>query len=498
MPPPASPSKSGRESALNDTAELAAQNRALQEKIAALTGGRVTTPPPTNGRASTPSSALRLSTGRTSTQGSYSRAPTPSADVERLNGEISLLQAERDAAQIRTTDLEAQLASLQAQLGVVQKSQADAETARADLETARKEHEATTKELDLARREVKNLQESVEDKETQLEALRASLSATEGQAGERTALLESKDAEIKSIEDRLELSKQEREKDKKSWEEERAELNDRVEELRLAGQETIALYEERLSESEQQRYDLEDILEGMQHKLDAATGDTDKEIPVSPKVEQPAAPTTATEIDNETLREQAAHQQTRIQNLEDRLEDVQAAAEREETALRAKIERFREADERRVREMAELRQERDELGRGKDIIARRVEELEEALREERGTLEDARAEVEVLRADVANFSSQQDGRADATLKDLRARVLALEKERDTLEAERDILRNQASAYAVGILVSVDATRSAHVIIQTPLGEDNTIAELRQSLEERAAELERLRKQVRCT
>ncbi|KAH7097082.1 hypothetical protein BKA62DRAFT_833506 [Auriculariales sp. MPI-PUGE-AT-0066] len=486
MLPPPSPIKSNRESINGDdgassTASLAAANRALQEKIAALTASRVVTPPPTtlsassststNGRVPTPTSAVLTTPGRTTpgrtTPGRSSRAPTPSPEVEKLNAEMGEMQAERDAAQIRAGDLEAQLKSVQAQLALAQKSAGDIEASKVALEVARKAADTSARDLDAARRETKDVQAALADQEALLASLRASLSETEGAAGERTAVLAAKDAEIASLQGRVERGVVERDEERAAWDAERAELGEQIEELRLAGQETIALYEERLSQMETQKYELEDMLENVQLKLDEASGD---DMPAPKPAPAPSAPTTATEIDNETLREQAAHLQTRIQMLED--------SRARETALRTKLERFREADERRVQEMGDLRKERDEFGRAKDTVARRVEELEEALREEGAALEDARAEVEGLRAEVTNLGTAQDGRADAAVKDLKSRVASLEKERDAL------------------LHTQEQSNTERPTQGSPSsGESSTIIELRQSLEERAAELEKLRKQA---
>ncbi len=88
-------------------------------------------------------------------------------------------------------------------------------------------------------------------------------------------------------------------------------------------QETIALYEERLSNSEARRYDLEDAIRSLEDQLKKQAE------PIS-AAELHARANTAAQIDNETLQEQVSHFQKRVSNLEEQLDEVRVAQERDE------------------------------------------------------------------------------------------------------------------------------------------------------------------------
>lgn len=109
---------------------------------------------------------------------------------------------------------------------------------------------------------------------------------------------------------------------------------------------------------------------------------------------------TAMQIDNETLKEQAVHLQQRIQHLEDQLEESRATAEREEAAIHARITRYKEKDSQLKMEVEETRRHAVASAKSEAAARGRIEELEEALRENSLALEDARAEIECLRTDL--------------------------------------------------------------------------------------------------
>ena len=109
----------------------------------------------------------------------------------------------------------------------------------------------------------------------------------------------------------------------------------------------------------------------------------------------------AAEIDNEALRDQVQHLQKQIQSMEDMLEDVQAAAEREEATVRERIRRYKEKEETMRKELNAGRKEVEQMLKSEAAARGRVEENEEALRESTLTLENARAEIEVLRTELA-------------------------------------------------------------------------------------------------
>jgi len=153
------------------------------------------------------------------------------------------------------------------------------------------------------------------------------------------------------------------------------------------------LYEERLSTADGLRYDLEDRIMALEEQVRKSTA------PHSASVASQRA--TAAEIDNETLREQVQHLQKKLSAAEDALEDVRAASEREEAAMREKLRRFKEKEDAMKCELNEGRKTVEQVVKAEALAKTRIEEVEEALRESTLALEDARAEIEALRSDAA-------------------------------------------------------------------------------------------------
>lgn len=158
-------------------------------------------------------------------------------------------------------------------------------------------------------------------------------------------------------------------------------------------QETIALYEERLSAADRERYELEARIAS----LEAGARATERTpSPTAP----PKVASSATEIDNETLRDQVVHLTKKVAKLEDAIEDAHATSERDEAALADRMRRLKEKEEAMKKELGEGRKEVERMIKSEASARRRVEEVEEALQESTVALEDARAEVEGLRAEL--------------------------------------------------------------------------------------------------
>ena len=87
--------------------------------------------------------------------------------------------------------------------------------------------------------------------------------------------------------------------------------------------------------------------------------------------------------------------------MEDMLEDAHVSSQREEAALKEKIQRLKEKDEGMRKELGEGHREVERMAKAEVKARNRVEEIEEALRESTVALENARAEVESLRAELA-------------------------------------------------------------------------------------------------
>jgi CAP-Gly domain-containing linker protein 1 len=124
----------------------------------------------------------------------------------------------------------------------------------------------------------------------------------------------------------------------------------------------------------------------------------------------PRVSSNAAQIDNESLRDQILHLQKKISGLEDALDDVQSAAEKEGMALRERLKRAKDKEDAMRKELFEGRKDLDRMVKLEDTARTRVQEIEEALRESTMALENARAEVEGMRTElgVSNFQGRHD------------------------------------------------------------------------------------------
>ena len=106
-------------------------------------------------------------------------------------------------------------------------------------------------------------------------------------------------------------------------------------------------------------------------------------------------------IDNEMLRDQVVHFQKKIQDLEDQLEDSRVNADREENAMRSRIQKYKDNEAGLRLEAADIKKEAEQSTKSEALARAKAEEAEEALRENTFALENARAEIEGLRAEIA-------------------------------------------------------------------------------------------------
>ncbi|KAJ7703320.1 hypothetical protein B0H17DRAFT_1042700 [Mycena rosella] len=308
----------------------------------------------------------------------------PDADQDSL-AQLSALQLEHEDAESRVSQLEVKLKaaqqSLEEQVAQIQ-----------ELETARKQVIASLDEEQVkGESRIRTLEQTLEDSVLSVKTLKDAISAQEIAERESEGKLKAKQAEVVSLELRLKRVQTELDED-------RIELGGQVDELRQAGQETIALYEERLSAADRERYDLEARIA----TLEAGTRATTR-TPSPTSAPKPAS--SATEIDNETLRDQVVHLQKKVAKLEDVIEDAHATSERDEAAFGDRMRRLKEKEEAMKKELNEGRKEVERMLKSEASARRRVEEVEEALQESTVALEDARAEVEGLRAELTNLDA---------------------------------------------------------------------------------------------
>ena len=148
-----------------------------------------------------------------------------------------------------------------------------------------------------------------------------------------------------------------------------------------------------MSAAETKRYELEDAIAALQEQSRAQTQ------PPSPSVARFSL--SAAQIENETLRDQVVHLQSKLAALEDTLEDARATADKEEAMVHDRMKRFREKEEGLRAQVAEGEKELERVLKSEEGARARIEEIEEAFREATVALENARAEIEVLRAEIA-------------------------------------------------------------------------------------------------
>lgn len=297
-----------------------------------------------------------------------------------MPGEFESLKDERDQALLRIQDLEGQLKaserSLNERLSKISNLERSIQSSATELESVRADRDARLRDLET----------KLEDNEHLVSRLKEAIEVKSNEAGQNEGVIQAKNAEIGLLEGRVKKANSE-------LEDVRRDLISQVEELRRAGQETIALYEERLSTSEMKRYELEDRVQELEElsKKRTSVGHTSLDDSVDG----------VSKIDNEMLRDQVSHLQKKIQDLEDQLEDTRANAEREEAALRSRVQRYKESEASLRSETTEIRKEVESLTKSEAVARAKAEEAEEALRENTFALENARAEIESLRAEVA-------------------------------------------------------------------------------------------------
>lgn len=297
------------------------------------------------------------------------------------NQQAMSIERERDEALEQKSVLDEQISNLQRSLD--EKSQA--------MEALHNDYQSTysnaLEKLAESDKQISDLRSQLNDSTSLVSSLKASMEDHEVRGKESSALIQAKESEITSLDSRVAKLTTELETEKR-------ELGAQVYELRSAGQETIALYEERLSAAESQRYELQDRIALLEKQKAAAA------TPLSPTTASKRA-ASAAEIDNEALRDQVSHLQNKILKLEDELEDAHSAAEREEAAVTERLKRYREKEDTVRLEVEESKKEVERVAKAERMAKEKLEEVEEAFREASVALEDAQAEIENMRNEIA-------------------------------------------------------------------------------------------------
>ncbi|KAK7437579.1 hypothetical protein VKT23_018477 [Stygiomarasmius scandens] len=285
---------------------------------------------------------------------------------------------------------------------------------------------------------------------------------TKAQVSSMQVEIDTLNAELDSLRSMLKDKNRETEEKDRVLATERAEfeaLNARVEELTLAGRETIALYEGKLQDAEGTRWELErrvreleleqertlrerdideyvletggrsdgensrrssitldsgfgsdDLGNGDTSRLEEVAFGDEEDLTLSKYLDKAHTHhhryQSASEIDHSTLLEQISHLTRKVSSLEDLVEDQRSSFDKEEGLFQARLIEYQENEVRLKRQLAELREEMMvERERGdieEERFKVRLGETEEALTECRRALEEARGEVEMLKGELAN------------------------------------------------------------------------------------------------
>lgn len=483
MPPPQSPAQ--RSSSPDSYNEISIQNGRLSVDNLSVPLNTITqslqgeVSPRLAGDSTTTKSILNSVSSNVSFPTQEADTTTLNANLDNLQQEVvslrntvaSLLpeaqqrisaEKERDTALSSMAEMEKEIRSLERRF-----SEKDSK-----CEALERSHSQTTAELERVKAEsetrMNDLQAKLDTNEALVKSLKEAIQHKEGAEHESDALLKAKNAEITLLQGRLEKVSSELDM-------ERRELGGQIDELRQAGQETIALYEERLSAADSKRYELEDQIMALEEQVRKASS------PLSAGADSRSA--TAAEIDNETLREQVQHLQKKLSAAEDTLEDVRAASEREEANMREKIVRFKEKEDAMRSELNEGRKTVEQVLKSETLVKCRVEELEEALRESTLALENAQAEIETLRSDVAAADAGVKGQSNAS------RKMSAISNRD-IQDLGEVLHHPRPMSQTGSAMSEEATwRSKYE------SECAEVLSLKKRLKEQSLEVETLQKRL---
>ncbi|KAH8080291.1 hypothetical protein BXZ70DRAFT_960379 [Cristinia sonorae] len=504
MPPPASPSFSSRSVSLTDYAksadaesasasfvsDLQSNQRALQDQIDKIMSGRSSVP--IDKASSRPtSSASVVSTGPSSielqsqidilqarleaSESENTRLRMTAASQESIvSDRMTTLVEEKDRALSRITELETSLRTSERTINerdtMVESLERAAQESAKDIEKVRNDGEAR----------IRDIQSKLEDKESLVTQLKNVIDDKEGQQSKNDAIITAKNAEIGLLEARVQKAYAE-------LEEERRELGSQVDELRKAGQETIALYEERLSAADSKRYEMEDLIASLEEQIR-------QQVPPPSPGSLARHASSAAEIDNETLRDQIQYLQKKIASLEDELEDARMTSEREELAIRDRIKRYKEREEVMRKEVVDGRKEVDRVLKAEAAARSRVEEIEEALRENTVALENARAEIEGLRMEIANLEGIAAGANGETPS--RSNRAQLQQEVTQLKQQLAEAGSNGDVSSLADQQEISRLVAAKEALEAALADERqAVASLRAQVDERSIELDTVRKKL---
>ncbi|ODN93504.1 hypothetical protein L198_05369 [Cryptococcus wingfieldii CBS 7118] len=331
--------------------------------------------------------------------------------------------------------------------GEAEKAKADVAFLRSQLETAETNANDAVRILEELQGEHTAQQEDIDQKAKELQDLRKELKlAAERAEEELSAGMEAKKEQVREMLERAE-----------SAELELSEMKALVDELTNAGQQMISLNETKQYELEERLRELEDKNRSLDEKLQKAREEQEKSLlPPSPSTRQREA-ATAAEIDNETLNAQVKHLQSKLNHLEEEVDEARAQAETDAEAWKNKINRVKESEKAVREEGGVLRTEIKELKEQANGARGKIGELEGALKENQVALEGARAEIESLRVEASEAAGMRAAlqSASANEKALTAAQAEVAELKKTLQAAIES-SSKAAADAEGQVGDLEA------------------------------------------
>ncbi|KAF5381174.1 hypothetical protein D9757_009442 [Collybiopsis confluens] len=334
---------------------------------------------------SAPSSASPSVDEATTAPQSPSRSLSPeketlvAAEQQRMRQEINNLTLRLDDASEKALSAHARAEQLQSTLEALQ-STSDSQTAN----------------ISQLEGELAESRGALSGRETELAETKGLYASSRSDLEERQVEVDVLKKQISDVEKRYQ---DERERDRDMWDVERRELRNQVDELRKAGQETIALYEEKLDEMRIELSSPSGAIGNGSNRLSSSVSSLSRSR--SSTLAEEETKETASAIDHSALMEQLSYLQSKVSSLSDALEDARALHQSDLTLLQNQLTQSKMQFKSTKGEFEERARglEMEIAKREKEVEAerRRRGEVEEALRECGEALEEARAEVEGMR-----------------------------------------------------------------------------------------------------
>jgi chromosome segregation ATPase len=367
--------------------------------------------------------------------------PPPSPQVKAPSA------AAAAAAAAATVALEEEIRELKRRNAELEEHASSSEQARAEqYDAAAAQADELEAQIELARKEADELRAQLTSSADDADGVRA--------RGEQLATeVAAKAGEIEELQKRAALHAGELEAGiaaKHKAQNEADEMKRLVDELTAAGNQIIELNESKQYESELKIRELQAQLATAAEDLARAKEGSEAAAAALENSSSPKRAVTAAEIDNETLTEQVKHQQKRIANLEEQLDEVRGQAEADAEAWQVKYDKACAAERAVIESLEQVRRDLQDRDLDVEEHATRNVELQGAMSEKQRMLEAARADIEALRAEASTASEASIADLDNKLKEATDKLSAgvdkifeLEARVSELSEENGMLRAKA-------------------------------------------------------